>query len=253
VTMQKQMARAQPKLEAAKQKYANDRTALGQAQMQIYKEEGINPAGQFLSCLPLFLQMPILGALWTALAASVEMRHAPFDGWWIKDLAGPDALISWADKFPQGVDIPILSWMAGRVNSFNLLPILMGISQLLQMKYMPRVTSGPGAVTGPAAQQMEQQRKMMMWMSAFFVIMFYNQPSGLNLYWMASNLFGILEQWRIRKHIADLENKKGDEPPGGVRRGGPPDKPRKPSFLLKMWENLQKQAEDARKQQGQRR
>lgn len=254
--MQKQMARLQPKIEAIKQKYANDRAALSQAQMALYKEEGINPAGQVMSCLPMALQMPILGALWAALAASVEIRHAPFDGWWIKDLAGPDALFSWADKYPQGVNIPILSLMMGPVNSFNLLPILMGISQVLQMKFMPRVTSGPGAVTGPAAQQMEQQRKMMTWMSAVFVLMFYNQPSGLNLYWMSSNLFGILEQWRIRKHIAYLETKKNDEPPPGEGKGpGSPKSsgpPKKPPLLLRMWENLQKQAEEAKKQQGQR-
>jgi YidC/Oxa1 family membrane protein insertase len=250
VKMQKQMARVQPKIEAAKKKFANDKAALGQAQMEIYKEEGINPAGQFLSCMPLFLQMPILGALWTALAASVEMRHAPFDPWWIKDLAGPDGLISWADKYPHGINIPLLSMLTGPINSFNLLPILMGISQLLQMKYMPRVTTGPGAVTGPAAQQMEQQRKMMMWMSGIFVFMFYNQPSGLNLYWMASNLFGILEQWRIRKHIADIESR---PPPDPGPRNGPKDgPPRKPSWFVRGLEWVQNQAEEAKKQQGQR-
>jgi YidC/Oxa1 family membrane protein insertase len=218
--------------------------------MQIYKEEGVNPAGQFLSCLPLFLQMPILGALWTALASAVEMRHAAFDPWWIKDLAGPDALISWADKYPHGVSIPLLSFLTGPVNSFNLLPILMGISQLLQMKYMPRVTTGPGAVSGPAAEQMEQQRKMMMWMSGIFVFMFYNQPSGLNLYWMASNVFGILEQWRIRKHIADVESRPPTEPgPKDSPKDGPP---KKPSWFVTIVERMQKAAADAQKQSGQR-
>lgn len=249
VKMQKQMARLQPKMEVIKQKYANDRAALSQAQMELYKEEGVNPAGQMMSCLPMAFQMPILGALWAALAASVEIRHAPFDGYWINDLAGPDALISWAAQYPQGVHVPILSWMAGPVNSFNLLPILMGISQMLQMKFMPKVTSGPGAVTGPAAQQMEQQRKMMTWMSLLFVVMFYNQPSGLNLYWMASNLFGILEQWRIRKHIADIESKPPPEPSPDDKKPGPP---KKPSRFIRVVEYLQKQADEAKKQPGQR-
>lgn len=56
--MQKNMAKLQPKLEVVKAKYANDRVALNQAMMQIYKEEGVNPAGGMLSCLPMMLQIP---------------------------------------------------------------------------------------------------------------------------------------------------------------------------------------------------
>lgn len=254
--MQKQMARLQPKIEAVKQRYAGDRVAMNQAIMQVYKEEGINPAGNLLTCLPLALQIPIWGALWQALASTIEMRHAPFDGWWIKDLAGPDALISFGQ-----FDIPIIShYLTGPISSFNLLPILLGVSQLLQMKFMPRGTVGAGGQpTGPAAQQMEQQRKMMMYMSVFFVLMLYNAPSGLNLYIMASNLFGILEQWRIRQHLADLDAKAAKEPPpesgpggGPGKRPGPPEPPRKPSWLQRKWEELQKQAEEAKKVQSQR-
>ncbi|HOB75146.1 MAG TPA: YidC/Oxa1 family insertase periplasmic-domain containing protein [Phycisphaerae bacterium] len=255
--MQKQMSRLQPKIEAAKQRYAGDRMAMNQAIMEIYKQEGINPAGNLLSCLPLMLQIPIWGALWQALSSTIEMRHAPFDGWWIRDLAGPDALIS----FGRDINIPIIStFLTGPIGAFNLLPILLGISQLLQMKFMPRGTSpGDGPPTGPAAQQMEQQRKMMMYMSVFFVLMLYNAPSGLNLYIMASNLFGILEQWRIRKHLAELDAKAAKEPPPGAgpgggpgKRSGPPAPPKKPSWLQRKWEELQKQAEEARKIQSQR-
>src|SRR5437870_1923978 len=164
--------------------------------MKVCQEAGVNPAGNLLTCLPMMLQIPIWGALWAALGSTIEMRHAPFDGRWIKDLTSPDALI----HFKNAVYIPLVSkLMGGPFTSLNVLPILLGISQMLQTKYMPR--GALAAQTGGSPDQLEQQRKMMMFMSVFFVLMLYNAPSGLNLYIMASNFFGILEQWRIRQHI----------------------------------------------------
>jgi YidC/Oxa1 family membrane protein insertase len=259
--MQKQMSRIQPRIEAVKQKFSGDRVAMNQAIMEVYKEEGVNPAGNLLTCLPMMLQIPIWGALWQALASTIEMRHAPFDGWWIRDLAGPDALISFRDSYPQGIDIPIISWLAGPIFSFNLLPILLGVSQLLQAKYMPRISSPGAAQSDTAAAQMEQQRKMMMFMSGFFVLMLYGAPSGLNLYIMASNFFAIFEQWRIRKHIAELDSRKGEEPPPSeppgaapkTSKAGTPPAPKQDNWLQRKWKELEKQAEEARKVQSQRR
>lgn len=234
--MQKQMSALQPKINAAKEKYANDRTAMNQAIMEVYRDAGINPAGNMLTCIPMMLQLPIWAALWAALSSTVEMRHAPLDGWWIKDLTQPDAVIT----FSQAFNIPLVSYiMGGPVHSLNLLPILLGISQLLQAKYMPR-SSAPSTSDNP--DQMEQQRKMMMFMSIFFFFMFYNMPSGLNLYIMTSNIAGILEQWRIRKHIAE-EEKKGPPPPSAPKAKG---------FLQRKWEELQKEAEAAKQLQSER-
>jgi YidC/Oxa1 family membrane protein insertase len=233
--MQKQMASLQPKVNAVKEKYANDRAAMNQAMMEVYKDAGVNPAGSMLTCLPMMLQLPIWAALWTALNSTVEMRHAAFDGWWIRDLTQPDALIA----FSAGVEIPLLSYvMGGPIHSFNLLPILLAISQLIQAKFMPR-SSAPAAGGNP--DQMEQQRKMMMFMSVFFLFLFYNMPSGLNLYIMTSNLAGILEQWRIRKHIAEEEEKAKFAPPPGPKPKG---------WFHRKWEELQKEAEEVKRIQS---
>ncbi len=255
--MQKQMSVLQPKIEAVKKKYANDRAQLNQEIMKVYQEAGVNPAGNLLTCLPLMLQIPIWGALWAALSSTIEMRHAPFDGWWIRDLTSPDAVITFSHRY----HIPLLSsMMGGPLMSLNILPILLGISQVLQTKYMPR--GAPAGQTGGAPDQLEQQRKMMMIMSGVFVLFLYNAPSGLNLYIMASNFFGILEQWRIRKHIAEEEKRMKDrgteEPPeaGGSsvakRPPGGPATPRKESWLERKWKELQKQADEARRIQSQR-
>jgi YidC/Oxa1 family membrane protein insertase len=252
--MQKNTARLQPKIQAVREKHANDRAAMNQAIMEVYKEEGINPAGQMLSCLPMMLQIPIWMALWTALSSTIEMRHAPFDGWWIKDLAGQDALIS----FGRPITIPLLSYlMGGPMDSLNLLPILLGISQVLQTRFMPK--GNPGTASNANPDQLAQQRKMMMFMSVFFVFILYNAPSGLNLYIMSSNFFGILEQWRIRQHLAEEDKKSEDlkpapipptpgRPTDGIRAKGPADPHPKPKgWLQKRWGELQKQVEDAKR------
>jgi|GEM_PF-555817 len=247
--MQKQMSRLQPKLQAAKEKYANDRVAMNQATMEIYREEGVNPAGNVFTCLPMFLQVPIWAGLWAALNSMIEMRHAPFDGWWIKDLTQPDALIA----FGQSIQIPLLSGlMGGPITSFNLLPVLLGISQLLQTKFMPRGNVGASSSGNP--DQLEQQRKMMMFMSGFFVLILYNAPSGLNLYIMASNLFGIIEQYRIRKHLAEMdakEEKQAAEAKLAGKTTPTPKTPRKKSWLHRKWEQLEKEAQDTRQLESQ--
>ena len=51
------MAAFQPKLEKLKKQYANNQQKLQEEQMKLYSEEGINPMA---SCLPLFIQLPIL-------------------------------------------------------------------------------------------------------------------------------------------------------------------------------------------------
>lgn len=77
-----------PKLEAIKKKFPKpeDRMALQQAMMQLYRDEKINPLG---GCLPMLLQMPIFIGLYWMIFLSVELRQAPWLGW-ITDLSRPD-------------------------------------------------------------------------------------------------------------------------------------------------------------------
>ena len=90
--MQKQMGKLTPKMEELKKKYANDKAKLNQEMQNLYRSEGINPAGQMLTCLPMMIQMPIWVALWTSLNNNIAMRHEPFV-LWIRDLTSPDGLI----------------------------------------------------------------------------------------------------------------------------------------------------------------
>ena len=241
VKMQEQMATLQPKLEEVKKKYANDKAKLNQATMEAYREGGVSPTGQLVTCLPMALQMPIWVALWTSLNYTVEMRHQPFC-LWIHDLTGTDAINEWFGWHFSAFSIPLLSGMIGQIDALNVLPIILSVTMYLQQRFMPKAASA-NKRQSRTPDQMAQQQKIMNVMMVFFGVLFYNAPAGLNLYILSSNIFGMTEQWRIRKHIAEAKEKGKLAPP--------PPKPRaskKPGFLKK----LEKLAEQAKRVQSPR-
>ncbi len=198
--MQARQATVQPKVAALKQKYGTDKQKLQVETMKVYREAGINPASQIAGCLPMLIQLPIWVALYSALNYDINLWHEPF-AMWIKDLSAPDALYHWQ----PAVTVPLLSWILGPIDKFNVLPILLAISMYLQQKYTPKPPPAPGTPQEQIDQQAQMQ-KMMGFMMIFMGLLFYNMPSGLNLYIMASSFFGVLEQKRIRKHLEEQKN-----------------------------------------------
>ena len=199
--MQAKQATVQPKVAAVKLKFPNDKQKQQLETMRIYREAGINPASQVAGCLPMVIQLPIWVALYSALNYDINLWHEPF-AFWIRDLSAPDALYSWANP----INIPLLSFLIGPLTKFNVLPILLAISMYLQQKYTPKAPIAPGTAPEQVAQQ-QQMQKMMGFMMIFMGTLFYNMPSGLNLYIMASSFFGVLEQKRIRKHMEEQRNR----------------------------------------------
>ncbi len=82
------MRKIQPKLEALKERYGDDRQKMAQAQMELFKAEKVNPIG---GCLPILLQLPVFFALYWVIFEAVELRQAPFF-LWIQDLSLKDPL-----------------------------------------------------------------------------------------------------------------------------------------------------------------
>jgi YidC/Oxa1 family membrane protein insertase len=244
---QEAMARVQPKIAEIKEKYANDKVKQNQETMRLFHEEGVNPAGGFVSMLPMFIQMPILVALWSALNTDVHLRHAPFDGWWIVDLSAPDALLTFDPPLTVPIlgQLPLLGSVFGGVTSFNLLPLLLALVMYLQMKYMPKpqmparqAAGRPGkASSGMTAEDQARQQKMMAWMMVvLFPLMFYKMPSGLNLYWFASNIFGIGESLIIRKQINEERRRR-------ELAGPQPRKPKSSGLVSRFFKHVVEQAE----------
>jgi YidC/Oxa1 family membrane protein insertase len=80
------MKKLQPRMEALKERYGDDKQKLSAATMELYQKEKINPLG---GCLPTLIQIPVFFALYYVLLESVELRQAPFFGW-IQNLSAPD-------------------------------------------------------------------------------------------------------------------------------------------------------------------
>jgi len=81
------LRKLQPRIQQLKERYGDDRQKFGQAMMEIYKKEKVNPLG---GCLPILVQIPIFIALYWVLLESVELRQAGF--LWVPDLSRPDPL-----------------------------------------------------------------------------------------------------------------------------------------------------------------
>ncbi len=185
------MSKLAPRAEEIKQKYGNNKAEMNKKLMELYREQGASPIMGFL---PMFVQMPIWIALWSAIYTSIDLRGAAFLPFWITDLSAPDALIPLAGN----LTIPLLGWQMG---SLNLLPLLMGVAFYLQQKLTPM--QQPSAATNP---QMAQQQKIMnIMMPLMFPLMLYTAPSGVNLYIMSSTFAGVIEQYVIKKHIRERE------------------------------------------------
>ena len=190
------MSKLGPRMEELKKKYGDNKAELQKQTMAMYKEQGFNPV---LGCLPMLLQMPIWIAIYTAVDASVGLRHEGLFSFWINDLSAPDRLIPFSVLGIKPITLPL---MIGYVDAINLLPILMAFAMYLQTK----LTAQPTATASP---QMAQQQKMMkILMPVMMLVFLYCAPSGLNLYIMASTFGGVFESYIIRKHIREQEEKK---------------------------------------------
>lgn len=126
-----------------------------------------NKVNPFGGCLPILLQMPVFFALFKILSISIELRSAPFM-LWITDLSLKDP--------------------------YYILPIIMGATMVLMQKMTPS-TMDP------------KQQKLMMLLPVAFTFLFMTFASGLVLYWLINNIFGIAQQFYMNKKVAKDSSK----------------------------------------------
>jgi YidC/Oxa1 family membrane protein insertase len=175
------MRELQPEMEKLKEKVGDDRMALQQGMMKLYRDNKVNPAS---GCLPVLIQIPIFFALYKVIFVTIELRHAAFVGW-IRDLSAPDpssilnlfGLLPWATPEPGSLFY---------ILSLGVLPILLGISMWLQQKLNP-------APTDPS------QKMIFAWMPWVFMFMLGSFASGLVIYWIANNLITFTQQYLIMR------------------------------------------------------
>jgi len=176
VSMNK-MQKLQPELKKLQDKYKGQTNTQAKQRMFQEQQDIMRKGGASYSagCLPMFVQLPILTALYGVVNRAFDIRGAEF--LWIKDLSQADRLATFP-FFPH---------------ELNLLPIVYAVLQLLQMKISPQPK--------PTDPQQEMQQKMMAYMPLVFSVMLYSMASGLMLYFAASAIFGMLESWYIRKFL----------------------------------------------------
>ncbi len=148
----------QPKIMSLRERFGSDKQKMSQAMIELYRKEKINPLG---GCLPIIIQIPVFIALYWVIIESVEFRHAPFM-FWIHDLSAMDP--------------------------YYILPIIMGISMVLQQRLSP-----------PPPDPM--QAKVLMFMPVIFTVLFITFPAGLVLYWVVNNVLSIAQQYLITRNV----------------------------------------------------
>jgi YidC/Oxa1 family membrane protein insertase len=157
------MQRLQPQLQELQKKYRHDPERQREALLKLYQEHGMNPFAPILGCLPMLLPMPVLFALYFVFQNTIEFRGVSF--LWLPDLALKDP--------------------------YYVTPLLMGLSMLL--------LSWIGMKGAPQTPQTKMIGYMM---PAMMTVLFWNFPSGLNLYYGVQNVVALPQQWLLTRERA---------------------------------------------------
>ena len=171
---QEAMKKVQPKVNEIRKKYAEDKERQQMEIMRLYQAEKVNPFG---GCLIMLIQLPIWWALYSALRNSFALYHEPFISPLWTDLTFKDPTY--------------------------LLPVLLGVTQILTMRLQPQTLDAA-------------QAKMMTYvMPIFFTLIMVAYPLGLTLYIVTNNVLTVGQQWWLKRW---MERKKPET--GRVRAQG---------------------------------
>ncbi|MDO8639176.1 MAG: YidC/Oxa1 family membrane protein insertase [Candidatus Daviesbacteria bacterium] len=200
----KKMQELKPHLDSLKIKHKGDKKAFAAAQMDLYKEHGVNPAG---GCLPVLVQFPILIALYQTIFAF---------------FSGPQGLenINKVLYFPwlHLKVVPSLDFfgvnLAVKPSEFSqygflllLIPLITALLTFIQSKMMappkplkeyPKDTPSEKKEKESTEDAMGAMQRQMMYMMPVMIGYFAFQfPIGLALYWNTMTILGIYQQYKI--------------------------------------------------------
>ena len=174
----KAMSALQPKLKEIQERYSKDRQRVSQETMRLYREQGVNPLG----CLgPMFIQFPIWIGLYQSILQTVPSTP--------ESLIGLSRhLYSWLPRVHEVIplDSSFLWLNLAEPDSTPILPILVGGSMFAMQKMSTMPAADP--------RQASTNRMMLWMMPLMFGFFTFTFPSGLALYWVISNIVGIVIQ-----------------------------------------------------------
>jgi YidC/Oxa1 family membrane protein insertase len=156
-----------PKLKELKDKYKDDPQRFQRETMEVYKREGVNP---FSSCLPFILQIPFFIAIYQLLRGDTfraDVQQSPPEGFlFVKSVI----------EAPHGAELIVLIVLFVTTTAASVL-----------------LTTAMSPTANPS------QRYIMMAFPLIVVPFIINAPAGLAVYWIATNVFSLAQQWVVQR------------------------------------------------------
>ncbi len=178
---QKKLSELQPKIKELQEQFKKDRERQAKETMALYKQEGVNP---FAGFLPLLVQLPILFALYRLFLGGLNPEQFSF-------------LYSFVAN-PGTIDPSFLGILDLSQTSL-ILALVAGAAQFWQTRYSFMSSKRTGGKDFASRMQ-----KQMMYFFPFITILIVSRfPAAIGLYWIATSLFSVFQQYRVNKHDSE--------------------------------------------------
>jgi YidC/Oxa1 family membrane protein insertase len=193
-------------MEKLKKKFGKDKQKLMQAQMELYKKHGINPAA---GCLPQILNLVVLISMFQVfnlvmkagtVAEKLNQSLYPFAQ------LPPSSTLNFQFLFFD-LSRPDLIQIPGFVAIPGILAILATVFQFLSSKMMVpavKVQEKEAKATVDRSDDISSmmQKQMLYFFPLMTLILAYTMPSGVMLYWLVFSLFSLIQQWSISRSVS---------------------------------------------------
>jgi YidC/Oxa1 family membrane protein insertase len=207
-----ELQRLAPQLKEIQEKYKDDKQRQQQEIMNFYREHKVNP---FASCLPLLLQLPVFISLFYMLRTDLK-----------KNICGPE-LVSHYNSLHNATVKTFAGLPTKYVEKTGCQTVAPGSAKFL---FIPDITSKATGIAlivllllyvgsqlvstmTMSATADPTQRRLMMALPLFFVIILYRYPAGLLVYWITTNLWTVGQGYFVRRSFGP--------PPLATSKGAP--------------------------------
>ncbi len=215
------MQELRPELEKLKVKHGKDKQALAQAQLELYKKNNINPFG---SLLPTILQFILLIAMFQAFTSALKPGQAIGEinsmlysfirlpenttintQFLYLDVTKPDVF---ALPTPLVLGPLVISVVPGIFLIGSALVQYLSTKLMLKAGAKQQVKKSTGENSGPEDMMVTMQKQMMVIGPIMTLVIGFNFPSGMVLYWFVISLTMVVQQlYMQRQNKAELEQK----------------------------------------------
>lgn len=190
IASQKALAEIQPKIKEIQGKYKKEKERQAKAIMELYKKERVNPLS---GCLPFLVQIPVMIALYLVFWKGLQTDNMNY-------------LYGFVQK-PEELQTIFLG-LVNLTQPYWFLAVLAGLLQFWQTKMLTPKTPKrkKGATKGIEFTELFQ--KQMLYFFPFFTfIILMRFPSAIALYWSATSLFTVGQQYLFLRAKRQHEKK----------------------------------------------